>query len=144
VAATALVITAGAGAADRPSQGRTVSWTQTSIGAQLKQPDGSLVHVASFKNSLDGEGALVGIVTPGGKGFTDTDTRYQADGVLKAKETGTLGTPAGGMVPFTGTGTCIAGGTGVHKHETCNYTFTGTLNPTTNEIDITSRGTSTR
>jgi hypothetical protein len=120
-------------------------WTQTGIGSSITQADGSLLLVASVKNSLDGDGATVAAVTLNGTSGTDTATRYTAKGVGKFEEEFTLGAPdANGMIPITGSGKCVKGGTGVNKGEKCNYTYTATLNPTTNVVNFNITGTTTR
>jgi hypothetical protein len=48
------------------------------------------------------------------------------------------------MIPITGSGKCVQGGTGVHKGEKCNYTYTATLNPNTNVVNFNITGTTTR
>ena len=48
------------------------------------------------------------------------------------------------MIPVTGSGKCVQGGTGVHKGEKCNYTYAGTLNPNTNVVNLNITGTTTR
>jgi hypothetical protein len=123
---------------------RTVSWTQTGVGSSISQ-DGSLMIVAAVKNSLDGDGAVVSTVTLNGTSGTDTATRYQANGVQKFEESFTLGAAdANGLTPYSGSGKCTGPGTGVHKHEQCSYTFTGTLNPTTQVLNFNITGTTTR
>lgn len=144
VAAAGLVMAAGAGAAGSPTKTRTVSWTQTGVGANVSQ-NGSLLLVASVKNSLDGEGATVAAVTLNGNNGTNTATRYMANGVQKFEETFTLGAPdANGLTPITGSGKCTGPGTGVHKNEKCSYTYTGALNPTTAAVEFNITGTTTR
>jgi hypothetical protein len=70
---------------------------------------------------------------------------YTANGVVKGEEEFTLGaTDANGMIPYTGSGKCVQGGTRVHKGEKCNYIFTGTLNPNTNVVTFNITGTTTR
>jgi hypothetical protein len=151
VAAAGLVMTAGAGGAGSPSKPRTVTWTQTGIGTLISQngstvippglPTGTLV-VGAFKDSLDGNGAFVGTTSNN----TETNIGYVANGVSKVFESPsyTPGAPdANGMIPYTGSGKCT-GGTGVHKHEKCSYTFTGTLNPKTTVFSYTITGTKTR
>jgi hypothetical protein len=131
-------------AAAKGAKARTVSWTQTGIGSSISK-DGSIMIVAAVKNSLDGDGAVVATVTLNGTNGTDTATRYQANGVQKFQESFTLGTPdANGLTPYSGTGKCTGPGTGVHKHEQCNYTYTGTLNSTTQVVEFSISGTTTR
>src|SRR5260370_19080193 len=142
MAAAGLIMTTGDGAA--ASRGsRTVGWTQTGTGAQISQNGSTLVIVSAVTNSLDGDGAVVATVTLNGNSATDTAVRYQANGVGRFEETLTLGAPANGVIPYTGTGKCTAG-TGVHKHERCSYTFTGTENASTSMASFKITGTTTR
>jgi hypothetical protein len=151
VATAGLVMTAAPGMAASSHHGGSAApknekeWTQTGIGSSITQSDGSMLVVASVENSLDGSGATVAKITLNGNAGTDTATRYTANGVLKGEEEFTLGAPdANGMIPYTGSGKCVQGGTRVHKGEKCNYTFTGTLNPTTNVVSFNITGTTTR
>jgi hypothetical protein len=122
---------------------RATAWTQTGTGALITQ-GGSQLLVASVSNSLDGDGAVVARITLNATGGTDTAVRYQANGVGTFVEQFTNGTPdANGVLPFTGTGRCT-GGTGVHRHERCRYTTTGTYNPTTSVVSFTITGMTTR
>jgi hypothetical protein len=82
--------------------------------------------------------------TLNGNRGTQTATRYTATGVSVGEEEFTLGAPdANGMIPINGSGKCVKG-TRVHKDEKCSYTFTATLNPTTNVVSFEVTGTSTR
>jgi hypothetical protein len=124
---------------------KTKQWTQTGSGASITQDDGSMLLVASVDNSIDGDGATVAKVTLNGDSGIDTATRYTANGLGKFEEEFTLGAPdANGMVPIAGSGKCVQGGTGVHKGEKCNYTYTATLNSNTNVITFNITGTTTR
>jgi hypothetical protein len=151
VATAGLVLTAASGTAASSHQGASAApkkekqWTQTGTGASITQADGSMLIVASIENSLDGDGATVAKVTLNGSNGTNTATRYTANGVGKFEEQFTLGAPdASGMIPYTGSGKCVQGGTGVHKGEKCKYTYTGTLNPATNVVAFNITGTTTR
>ena len=150
VATAGLVMTAATGMAEGSHQGASSApdkekWTQTFIGASITQDDGSMLTVGSVDNSLDGDGATVAKVTLNGNRGTDTATRYTANGVFKGEEEFALGAPdASGMVPITGSGKCVQGGTGAHKGAKCNYTFTGALNPNTNAVTLKITGTTTR
>ncbi|MDQ6855310.1 MAG: hypothetical protein M3046_16760 [Actinomycetota bacterium] len=154
MAAAALVMTAGAAAAaDRGTgtalaaqkhKSRTVTFTETDTGAQISQNGSMSVSVTAFTNSLDGDGAAETTATLNGDSGTDTTIAYMANGVGRYKDTFTLGAPdASGMIPMTGSGKC-AGGTGVHKHEKCSFTFTGTDDPQTTVYHLDITGTSTR
>jgi hypothetical protein len=154
VAAAVLVMTAGAAAgvdrgtgvalAAQKHASRTITYTETDTGAQISQNGSMSVQVTASTNSLDGDGASVTTITLNGNTGTDTSILYQANGVGRYKETFTLGAPdASGMIPFTGSGTCT-GGTGVHKHEKCSYTYTGTQNLQTTVFHLKITGTTTR
>jgi hypothetical protein len=151
VAAAVLVMTAGAagaanggtGAALAPQKSRTVKFTETGAGAEIGTPSMS-VQVFAVTDSLDGDGAVVANSTITGTSGTNTAIEYFANGVRRVKETFTFGAPdATGLIPLTGSGTCT-GGTGVHKHEKCSYTFTATESRQANLFHISVTGTSTR
>ena len=151
VATAGLVMTAASGTAVSNHQGASAAaksekeWTQTGTGANITKDDGSMLLVASVKNSLDGDGATVANIKLNGSSGTDTASRYTANGVGKYEEEFTLGAPdANGMIPITGSGKCVQGGTGAHKSEKCQYTYTGTLNPNTNVVNFNITGTTTR
>ena len=73
----------------------------------------------------------------------DRVTNYFADGVSKTTNTFEVSAPdASGIGTITGSGKCV-GGTGVHKHEHCAYTFTGTFDYKTTLTKLTSIGTVT-
>jgi hypothetical protein len=98
----------------------------------------------SDKNSVEGDGAGVVAITLNGNEATGSGTQYWASGAAKFTETFTLGAPAADRtIPYTGSGKC-AGGTGVHKHEKCDFTFDGSLNPSTNVFTSNVTGTLTR
>jgi hypothetical protein len=151
VATAGLVMTAASGTAAGSHQGAAAAaksekqWTQTGTGASITQTDGSMLVVASVENSLDKDGAVVAKVTLNGNAGTNASTRYDANGIGKYEEEFTLGAAdASGMIPYTGSGKCVQGGTGVHKSEKCKYTFTGTLNPNNNVVNFNITGTTTR
>ena len=122
----------------------TVTFTETDIGAPISQQGSTSVDVISSTNSLDGNGAQVEHETINGKTGTDTVTHYQANGVSRSTDTFTFATPdANGIVSFSGHGKCT-GGTGVHKHEKCNYTLGGTQDTQTNVFTLQISGTDTR
>ena len=151
VATAGLVMSAASAMAEGSHQGARAApdkgkeWTQTFIGASITQDDGSMLTVGSIQNSLDGDGATVAKVTLNGNTGTDTATRYTANGVGKFEEEFTLGAPdANGMIPITGSGKCVKGGSGASKGGKCHYTFTGTLNPNTNVLKVNITGTTTK
>jgi hypothetical protein len=79
-------------------------------------------------DSLDGDIAIVATITINGASGTDTAIYYDAHGTRRVKETFSIGArDANGLIPLTGSGTCT-GGTGVHEHEKCHYTFTQSVN----------------
>jgi hypothetical protein len=145
VAVATLGTTAGAGAAVPAKQRpKTVSFTETITGAQVSQNGSTSVSVWTDKNSVDGDGAGVVTITINGNEATGSGTQYWANGAAKFTETFTLGTAsADGTIPYTGSGKC-AGGTGVHKNEKCDFTFDGSVNPTTTVFNSNVTGTLTR
>ncbi len=99
-------------------------------------------------SSLDGAGAGISRVTASTNTFPDIGassvTIYYRDGVSKQLISWKQLAPnSSGISKFTGHGKC-AGGTGIHKKEKCNYTFTGTYNGKTTWNDIRLTGTDTR
>jgi antitoxin component YwqK of YwqJK toxin-antitoxin module len=151
VATAGLVMTAASGTAASNHHGASAAaksekeWTQTGLGSVITQSDGSMLSIASVQNSLDKDGAVVAKITLNGNAGTNTATRYDTNGIGKYEEEFTLGAPdASGMTTYTGSGKCVQGGTGVHKGEKCKYTFTGTLNPSTNVVNFNITGTTTR
>ena len=146
VTAAALLMTAGAGAAGAgvPATAKDKPFTETITGAQISQNGSTSVSVWSDKNSVEGDGAGVVTITLNGTEATGTGTQYWASGAAKFTETFTLGAAgADGAIPYTGSGKC-AGGTGIHKHEKCRFTFDGSLNPTTGVFTSNVTGTLTR
>jgi hypothetical protein len=149
VAAATLAMAAAAGApatavATTRDKPKTVSFTETITGAQISQNGSTSVSVWSDTNSVEGDGAGVVTITLNGNEATGNGTQYWASGAAKFTETFTLGAPAAdGTIPYTGSGKC-AGGTGVHKHEKCSFTFDGSVNPTTTVFTSNVTGTLTR
>jgi hypothetical protein len=150
IAAAGLLMTTGAGAAAADVTATAVTtakdkpFTETIDGAQISQTGSALVSVWSGKNSVEGDGAGVITITLNGTNATGTGTQYWASGAAKFTETFTLGAAgADGTIPYSGSGKC-AGGTGVHKHEKCSFTFDGSLNPTTTVFHSDVTGTVTR
>jgi hypothetical protein len=128
---------------------KTRAFTLTQLGAQIIQRGTSFQAVYKVTSSLDGSGASVQVGKVKGTAFplsgSDTLTAYFANGVSKTLNTFKLGAPnAKGISSLTGTGKCIGGGTGVHKHEKCSYTFKGTYNTKTTITEVKATGTWTR
>jgi len=70
---------------------------------------------------------------------------YFADGVKRFKETYTIGAPnASGIAVLTGSGHCIAGGTGAFKDRQCKFAEMGTVDVNTGIFDVKLTGTYTR
>ncbi len=123
--------------------------TLTQLGAHIIQRGTSFQAVYKVTSSLDGSGASVQVSNVKATDFplsgSDTTTTYFANGVLVTKNTFTLSTPnAKGISSLTGTGKCAGGGTGVHKHEKCTYTFKGSYNNLTTLTAVKATGTDTR
>jgi hypothetical protein len=151
MAAAVLVVTAGGAAAANgatgtalaPQKPRTVPYTVTATCATISHTGSKSVIVCAGTHSIDGDVAAVATITLNGTSGTDTAIEYDANGARRVKETFTGGVDANGMITLTGSGTCT-GGTGVHKHEKCSYTLTGTTNPQTNVSSSKEVGTTTR
>ena len=138
---TANAATAGS----RQGEPKQVEWTQTGVGVNITQDDGSILLVASIENSIDGPGATVSEITLGGNTGTSSATRYTAKGVLKGEEEFTLGAPdADGMIPLNGSGKCAKGGKRAYRGVKCTYSFAGTLDPVTNIVTFEIAGTTSR
>jgi hypothetical protein len=150
IAATGLVVAANAGGAAAgvrdtpPAAAKDKPFTETITGAQISQSGSTSVSVWTDKNSIEGAGAGVVTITLNGNEATGSGTQYWASGAAKFTETFTLGAPAAdGTIAYTGRGKC-AGGTGVHKHEKCDFTFDGSVNPTTTVFNSSVTGNLTR
>jgi hypothetical protein len=121
---------------------------ETLVGAQIVSRANGGEAVYKVTSNLDGHGAAVQEVTVSGTSFplsgTDRVTTYYANGVGRSRDKFTLSVPnAAGISTITGTGRCT-GGTRVHRHEQCSYTFTGVFNTRTNAVSARVRGTVTR
>jgi hypothetical protein len=88
------------------------------------------------------DGTLLGTTYP--VAGHDHVTTYFHDGARVAAETFTLGPPhTDGIGAITGAGRC-RGGTGVHRHETCTYRFSGTYDLATTIVRVRISGTYSR
>lgn len=128
--------------------GKTRKLSETLAGAQISGSGNHSVNVYEVKSSLDGTGAGIQRTTVSGTTFplngSDKVTAYYANGVDRSTDKFTLATPdANGNSAITGTGKCL-GGTRVHQHEKCTYTFSGTYNTKTLAINVTLHGTDKR
>jgi hypothetical protein len=128
---------------------KKVAFSQTNLGAQISLKGTSFQAAYKVTSSVDASGAAVQVGKVSGTAFplsgSDTTTAYFADGVSKTKNTFRLGAPnAKGISSLTGSGKCVAGGTGVHKKEKCSYTFKGTYNTKTTITEVKGTGTETR
>jgi hypothetical protein len=147
---TGLATYAVAAPSKKPAKHKTKTrkYTEVLNGAQLSGSGNTGVDLYQVKSSVDGSGAAVQHVTVAGSTFpltgTDKVNAYFADGVSRTKDTFTLATPdANGNSALSGSGKCV-GGTRVHRHEKCHYTFTGTYNIKTLLVNATVHGTDTR
>ncbi|MGA2015092.1 MAG: hypothetical protein ABSH51_31815 [Solirubrobacteraceae bacterium] len=74
-----------------------------------------------------------------------TGVNYFADGVNPIETTYTIGVAnASGIAVLTGSGRCIAGGTGAFKDQKCKFAEMGTLDVNTGIFDVKLTGTYTR
>jgi hypothetical protein len=122
---------------------RTVPYAITATCAQISQTGSTLVIVCAGTSSIDGDGAVVATIMFNGTSATDSSIGYFANGIRRSTETFTVAVDATGVTTLTGSGTCRAG-TGVHKHEKCSYTLTGTKDPGANVSSSKEVGTVTR
>jgi hypothetical protein len=116
-----------------------------SVGAVISRNGNSFEAAYKLTSSLYGHGAAVQVGKLTGSAFplhgSDTTTAYYAGGVAVTKDKFTVGViDAAGIGKVTGTGHC-AGGTGIHKHQRCQYKLTGTYNSKTMISHVTAIGT---
>lgn len=138
------IVVAGAAVAAKTRPNHT-----TLVGAQIFSKGRSFEAVYKATSTLDGNGAGVQVGKTSGTSFplsgSSVNTIYYADGVAKSKATFSLGKPnAKGLIAIVGSGRCIAGGTGVHRHERCRYTLKGTFDTKTTRTTVRITGLSTR
>lgn len=122
--------------------------TDTAVGAAIILHGTSFQTVYKQTTNLDGNGASVQTGTTSGTAFplsgTDTDIAYYANGVSKTADKFKLSAPnAQGISTIAGSGKCV-GGTGIHQHEKCSYTFTGTYDIKTTVTKVKATGTDSR
>jgi hypothetical protein len=124
------------------------AFTDIALGGNIST--NGLNFQAAYKdtNSLNGSGAAVQTGKISGTAFplsgTDTTNSYSASGLSQTKDKFKLAPPnAKGISAITGSGKCV-GGTGIHKHETCSYTLTGTYDTKTTITNVKETGTDTR
>ncbi len=123
IIAVGLVSSAGA------AKNKKRSFTETVISASITS-DGS-EGVSKVTDSVDGQGAGVTTTTVTGGTYpirgSDKSTDYFANGVQRSTDAFTLTKPdANGISKITARGRCT-GGTGVHRHLKCTFTFSGTV-----------------
>jgi len=136
------------GAVAAPNKSTKPAVIETLTGAGISMQGASFESVYKVVSPRDGTGAAIqdGTFTSTSYPRTGTDkfTNYFADGVLKTINTFKVSAPnTSGIGTLTGSGRCV-GGTRVHKHEQCAYTFAGTYNYKTTLTKLTSIGTDTR
>jgi hypothetical protein len=143
-----LVIAVGVAGSGAAAGQRKRAFTDVTLGATISM--NGLTGQSAFKdtNSLNGSGAGVQINHISGTSFpltgSDTSDSYSASGLTKTADKFKLAAPdANGISVVTGSGRCV-GGTGIHKHETCSYTFRGTYNTKTTVTKVKATGTDTR
>ncbi len=127
---------------------KTRAYTENLLGAQILSKGTAFQSVYKVTGS-NGNGAAVQVGNVKGTTFpisgSDRTTTYYANGASKTVDTWKLGAPnSKGISSLTGSGKCVAGGTGVHKNEKCSYTFKGTYNTTSTVTALKLTGTETR
>jgi hypothetical protein len=143
-AVVALVCVAVAGPAIGASH-KTVSFKQSLDGAQISSSGTSFVQVYKVHDNRSGDGAAVQNATADVNTLTGNSTTiiYWRNGTSTSKETFTFTAPdANGTIHIAGKGKTVKG-TGTHKGEKSNYTFTGTQNSqtTVTHVDVTGKVT---
>jgi hypothetical protein len=116
-----------------------------SVGAVISRNGNSFQAAYKLTSSLYGPGAAVQVGKLTSSTFplhgTDTTTAYYANGAAVTKDSFTVGMlDSSGIGAVTGTGRC-AGGTGIHKHQSCHYKLTGTYDSKTMITHGTATGT---
>lgn len=134
-------LSSAAMAARKPT---TRAFTRTFQGANIA-PNESAEKVT---DSLTGSGAAVVTISVHANTTpltqTATSTIYFANGVVRAIDTTTPTAPnSAGIGTLSGSGKCV-GGTGIHRHEKCRFTVTGTYNAKTGTDSVKWTGTVTR
>ncbi len=111
----------------------THAFTGTVLSDDIISSGTSFENAYKITSSADGTGA--GWNEGSNSGTTlplsgqARNLNYLADGVNPISQKYSIGPAnASGIAVLTGTGKCIAGGSGVFKHETCTFTETRTLN----------------
>jgi hypothetical protein len=118
-------------------------------GSRLSTTGNRFEDVFRIKRSPFGEGAVIRDAVLAGTSFpvsgADTSTTYDHGGRTVAHESFTLGTPnANGYGTITGKGICERkAGTGLHLDESCTYTFKGSYDLVTGQVNMALTGTYT-
>jgi len=140
---TGTTVTSSRGGVARVAR-RTVRYSGTAKCAPISEAASRVVLLCAGTSSIDGNIAAVANITFHGRSGTDTSIEYDANGARHVKEAFTEAVSANGTTRIAGHGTCIAGGTGVHKNETCSYTLTGEIPPDSTVSTSKEVGTTTR
>lgn len=143
--ATGLAATAAAAPAGPAPQ----AFTGTVLGDDIMSNGTSIENAYKITTSADSTGA--GWNEGSNSGTTlpltgrTTGVNYFADGVNPIATTYTLGVAnTSGIAVLTGSGHCIAGGTGAFKHRKCKFAEMGTLDVNTGIFEVKLTGTYTR
>ena len=123
--------------AETATSHRHIHFTDAIVGAGISADR----SVFSIHDSIHGNGAGTQTVTPSGSGGSDTEIIYYGDATASSRGTFAVGTPhANGIAPLSGSGHDVSG-TGILRHLSSSYTYTGTINTKTGVFRITLRGT---
>jgi hypothetical protein len=123
------------------------AFTESFVGAQINGSLAAGQDAYKVSDTLNGPGAAVQTFTLDTSKSpvtgSDTTRTYFANGVSLSQDTFTVGNPdAKGVGTLTGKGHCT-GGTRVHSHEKCTYTFTGSYDAA-GHVRVKIKGTSIR
>jgi hypothetical protein len=152
IAATTTAVTAaalwGLGGAASAAPANKKAFSTIAVGAMISITGNRFENVYRIKRSPDGGGAgfqdgvLLGTAYP--VAGHDAIKTFYANGMQRTVDTFTLGPPhTDGLGAVTGKGKC-AGGTGVHRKETCTYSITGTYDLQTGVTLLRLAGTFSR
>jgi hypothetical protein len=140
---------ASASAAAAPSGPTPQAFTGTVLGDDIMLNGTSFQNAWKVTDSIHGTGAGW---NQGSNSSTTlpltgqaTGAEYFADGEKRFKETYTIAAAnASGIALLTGSGKCVAGGTGAFKDRKCTFTEKGTFDVNTGIFDLKLTGTYTR
>jgi hypothetical protein len=138
VAVASLAVPAIAGASPSATA-KTTHFRSTLIGAQVSPTE----NVYDVRGPVRGASIQLVKDDSAGTGGTDTATIYYGTGTVVTADKFSNSTPdASGIVTISGSGRFVRG-TGLYKHVSGKYTFSGTLNTKNGRLKVLVVGTQT-